>query len=217
MQQYIGLNIGSHVGDVPKHVNANRLYLKELLNLPSEPLWLNQEHGRRIIEAGESDNMNADGIYTDKPGIVCAIMSADCVPLLICDRLGERIAAIHVGWRGFCAGIVSEIISWFNGDKAGLMAWIGPHICPEHYEVGDDVYNACIKQDSDLKHAFTARSNGCWNASLEYMIRHELNSHTVQNITSSEQCTYASSQDFYSYRRDNQTGRMASLIWIDRI
>ena len=215
LHPYEGLNIGSHVGDDIEHVKANRLYLKKLLDLPSEPLWLNQEHGIHIIEAGQSDNYNADGIYTDQPGKVCVIMTADCVPLLICDSQGKRIAAIHVGWRGFSAGIVSEMIGRFNDINNELLVWIGPHISMENYEVGEDVYQACISRDLALKKAFTENNNGRWNASLELMIRHELSAQRVSHISSSGKCTFALKHEFFSYRRDKNTGRMASLIWID--
>ena len=144
---YDSLNLAYHVGDKPETVTLNRRYLKDLLDLPGEPLWLNQVHGNRVIEAGSSDNLDADGSFTDKPELVCVIMAADCLPLLICDNSGTKIAAVHVGWRGYCAGIITMALEAFRPIFQELIVWIGPHIRQNNYEVGDDVYYSCINRD----------------------------------------------------------------------
>lgn len=210
------LNLATHVGDDASRVSKNRQHLRSLLNLQSEPVWLNQVHGNRIINADAIESLDADGSFTDTPGTVCTIMTADCVPVLFCNRDGTRVAAVHIGWKGFCAGILDNAIKVFAQDLPGTHVWIGPHISRRNYEVGDDVRDACQARDSSLTRAFGPNSRGRWQADLEQMIRHELEKQGVRDITSSGHCTFADSGHFYSYRRDGQTGRFASLIWIQK-
>lgn len=213
---YNTLNLATHVGDDPESVLSNRKYLSELLKLPTEPRWLNQVHGNRIVCAERMDNNTADGIYTEKAGLVCTVMTADCVPVLLCNQAGTRVAAVHVGWKGFCENIIRNAVELYSDDLSGLSVWIGPHISKSHYEVGDDVWNSCLAVDRTLGNAFSKNTRGRWQADLEWIVRHTFKLHGVSNITSSTECTYAETDTFYSFRRDGQTGRMASMIWIDR-
>jgi YfiH family protein len=208
------LNLALHVGDVSETVRLNRSRLSELLKLPSTPVWLEQVHGNRIVTESDLDNNIADGIYSEKAGVVCVIMTADCVPLLLCNTSGTKIAAVHAGWRGFCAGVIDKALALFGKDE--VQAWIGPHIGADHYEVGDDVRSACLHKYPQLAHAFQPNQRGRWQANLETMVRHSLAGTGVKSIFSSNYCTYSEADKFYSYRRNPQTGRTASMIWMDR-
>ena len=210
------LNLALHVGDEANKVVGNRTYLNDLLKLPADPVWLNQTHGTRIINTNKIENNQADGSFTENSGVVCAVLTADCVPLLLCNSSGGKVAAIHVGWRGMSSGIISSAIEIFRNDREDMFVWIGPHISENNYEVGYDVYSSCTKKDNELEKAFTKNQNGRWYANLELMIRHELMKNGIYNIYISEYCTFKHSQYFYSYRRNNVTGRMASMIWIDK-
>lgn len=216
MPPYNSLNLATHVGDDPDAVAWNRNQLSVVLDLPSEPVWLNQIHGDRIICAEFMQDNNADGIYTDQAGLVCTVMTADCVPVLICNQAGTRIAAVHVGWKGYCADIISNALDLFRDEVSNLRVWIGPHIGRNNYEVGDDVRNACLAKHQELTSAFSQNPRSRWQADLELMVRHTLGLHGISRVVSANLCTYAESAMFYSYRRDGHTGRMASMIWIDR-
>jgi len=209
-------NLATHVGDDPFSVENNRDYLERLLNLPAKPIWLEQIHGNRIICADQVQDYSADGLYTDRAKTVCAIMTADCVPVLMCNSNGSRVAAIHVGWKGFCAGILGHSLDLFTDHLHELLIWIGPHIYKDSYEVGTDVRDTVLSANHQLSGAFSPNQRGRWQASLEFMIRYELESRGVSQISSANLCTFKHAEDFYSFRRDGKTGRMASLIWIDR-
>jgi len=211
---YDSLNLGLHVGDDVESVNRNRSYLADLLRLDSEPVWLEQVHGKRILTNNNHDNKIADGIYSELAGVVCVVMTADCVPLLLCNTRGNRIAAVHAGWRGICAGVVEAALTQFGTDE--LIAWIGPHIRADNYEVGDDVRDACINKHGQFSKAFRRNERGRWQADIEQMIGQILTNRGVNRIFSSGLCTYTRADIFYSYRRDQQTGRTASMIWIDK-
>lgn len=213
---YATLNLATHTDDNPESVDINRRTLAGLLDLPSPPVWLEQVHGNRIICADSADTLTADGAYTDLPGIVCTVMTADCVPVLLCNAEGNRVAAVHVGWKGYCADIIDQALQLFIQNQSGLHVWIGPHIRADNYEVGDDMRDACLAKDAGLSDAFIRNPRGRWQADLEYMVRQQFLKHDVNNISSLNRCTWAETELFYSYRRDGQTGRMASMIWIDR-
>jgi YfiH family protein len=210
------LNLATHTGDNPETVAANRQLLMERLDLPSAPVWLEQVHGNRIICADSADTRTADGAYTDRPGIVCTVMTADCVPVLLCNADGTRVAAVHIGWKGYCANIITHALQLFHPPLSGLHVWIGPHIRADNYEVGDDMRNACLAQNAELSTAFVRNRRGRWQADLEFMVRQQFLTNGVRNISSIGLCTWAEPDLFYSYRRDGQTGRMASMIWIDK-
>lgn len=206
------LNLAQHVGDDPSAVRQNR---QQLCFLPAEPLWLTQTHSNRILEADSAEkSLDADAAWTCNIGIVCAVLTADCVPLLLCDRAGTRVAAVHVGWRGLCAGIVENALHCLEPTQHSLLAWLGPHICSRHYEVGDEVREACLQRHARAEAAFRRNSRDRWQCSLEILITRCLEKHGI-DVTSSGHCTFGESERFYSYRRQKTTGRMASLIWMD--
>ncbi|MFQ5659312.1 MAG: peptidoglycan editing factor PgeF [Gammaproteobacteria bacterium] len=212
------LNLALLDGDDTGRVLRNRRYLRELLALPDEPVWLQQVHGNRVLTAPlPATRTPADGIYTNKAESVCAVLTADCVPLLLCHKSGTGIAAVHVGWRGLCRDIIENAIKRFSAPSNRILAWIGPHIGAEHYEVGKKVRNACIDSlSSAASEAFTMSRSGHWFADLNRLVRLNLVKLGVSEIYSCGRCSYREEKDFYSYRRDRETGRMASLIWMDR-
>jgi polyphenol oxidase len=211
---YASLNLAGHVGDDSRAVSENRRRLAALLQLPAEPIWLEQIHGNRVIAAHDHDSNTADAAWTDQPGIVCAILTADCLPLLLCDRHGTRVAAVHVGWRGLAAGIIDQTVTAL-APAGELLAWMGPCIGPDAYEVGDDVYQACRSLAAQARAAFTPTRPGHWLADLPQLVRLILADKGVAGCYGGDCCTYSDANRFYSYRRDGATGRMASLIWID--
>jgi len=215
---YNALNLAEHVGDDQDRVDANRQHLRRFLDLPADPHWLRQVHGNDVINACEAGrNTTADGSYTDTAGIVCAVLIADCLPLLLSDNRGTEIAAVHVGWRGFSKDIIGRVVAMFRAPPRALLAWLGPCIGANHYQVGDDVRLACLKQSTRFESAFTAApGGGRWRADLEGLARRRLEDLGLGNISGGGHCTFAEKSLFYSYRRDGTTGRMASLIWRDQ-
>lgn len=227
---YGGFNLGSHVGDAPEQVQANRHRL--LAQLPASPIWLNQVHGIRVLElpltsaATSSNPPEADAVMTQTPGIVCAVMTADCLPVLLSDKGGRVVGAAHAGWRGLAAGVLEALVgsmaSRVQAAPDELLAWLGPAIGPDAFEVGDDVREAFIALNAEnrqyFKPAATARAGKAakWLADLSGLASAKLQSMGLREITQSGLCTYTQADQFYSYRRDNVTGRMASMIWINR-
>lgn len=211
------LNLAEHVGDNREKVAENRARLKQALNLPAEPVWLKQVHGTRVVDAAVvSGTPEADGSYSRAAGVVCAVLTADCLPLLLCDEQGSRIAAVHVGWRGLAAGIIEAALQHL-GDTRQLMAWLGPAIGPHSFEVGGEVREMFVAHDAEANHAFRPSPTGRWLANLYQLARQRLNAQGVTRIYGGEWCTHSESQRFYSYRRDGVTGRMATLIWIKAV
>lgn len=202
------LNLGAACGDVSSRVAQNRRLLRA--RLPSGPGWLKQVHGNRVIHL---DNwyrgIAADAAWTDKPGQVAAVLTADCLPVLVADRDGGCVAAIHAGWRGLAAGVIAECIGALPAAPGALIAWIGPRICCEHYEVGEDVRNAF----TDSADAFINNRPGHWLADLAAIASRQLFDAGVCKVTDSRSCTAEGAQ-FFSYRRERRTGRMASVIWL---
>jgi polyphenol oxidase len=211
---YSSLNLATHVGDEPNAVAENRRRLAEHLHLPGEPNWLVQVHGNRLIAAHAHDSLPADAAWSDRPGTVCAVLTADCLPLLLCNRDGTRVAAVHVGWRGLAAGIITHVVATLAPAKA-LLAWLGPCIGPDAFEVGSDVYETCRLLSPDADAVFTVSRPGHWLADLRQLARMVLADAGVNDCYGGNYCTYTDSSRFYSYRRDGTTGRMASLIWMD--
>ena len=210
-----GFNLAGHVGDEPAAVAVNREQLRQRLNLPAEPLWLKQQHGNKVIKAEMEQPGDADGAYTGKSGKVCAVLTADCIPLLLCNRDGTEAAALHIGWRGLCSRITRSGLSLFKSAPGELLAWIGPHIRQEHYEVGIDVVDACSPIWAETHSAVTPSRANRWRLDLAQLVRTELLNLGVTAISDCRQCTYANRELFYSYRRDGVTGRMASMIWME--
>lgn len=212
---YGSLNPATHVNDNPEHVAINRQIISDALQLPSAPVWLQQVHGIDVIKADQTHELlPADASYTDQAGVVCAILTADCLPVLFCGDDGEVIGAAHAGWRGLQAGILRETVAKMNCKK--IQVWFGPAISAEHFEVGADVYQAFISENPLAARAFTATAPDKWLADIYQLARIDLAECGVSEIYGGGLCTFADAQRFYSYRRDGAaTGRMASLIWRD--
>jgi YfiH family protein len=211
---YAGMNPALHVGDQTDRVLQNRQILKERLHLPSEPVWLNQIHSNLAIDAAKSESLpDADSSYTSKPGIVCTVMTADCLPLLVCDTSGTYIAAIHAGWRGLLAGIITNTVK--NLPKSNLMVWLGPAIGPESFEVGSEVRDVFMKKSDEFATAFKQAGDDKWLADIYQLARIELIQLGIEKVYGGNFCTVSDQARFFSYRRDHETGRMATLIWRD--
>lgn len=191
--------------------------LQSLLGIPTEPVWLQQVHGSKIVAAvPENQNKMADASYSRTPNQVCIVTTADCLPVLLCDRNGEQVAAIHAGWRGLAEGVLETAIEQLNVPTLELLAWFGPAISQSKFEVGEDVFCAFEKKLNNLEQAFIRHQVNKWQADLYQIARLILMRLGVQNIYGGNYCTYSQPELFFSYRRDNnETGRMASLIWID--
>lgn len=209
------LNLGTHVGDHIASVRTNRELLAACLNLPSEPVWLEQVHGIRVLTLpAENDNVIADAVVSRTPGQVCAVMTADCLPVLFCDEAGTVVGAAHAGWRGLAAGVLEATLLEMNVAPESVMAWLGPAIGPHAFEVGDDVRDTFIAHSALAKDAFVAAGNK-WLADIYHLARLRLAAAGVHHIYGGEYCTLSDAERFFSYRRDGQTGRMATLVWLD--
>lgn len=218
---YGGFNLGQHVGDDPAAVAANRNHLKGIA--PAEPVWLTQVHGTRALDLPQEASEvspEADAVMTTTPGVVCAVMTADCLPVLLADRAGRIVGAAHAGWRGLADGVLQALVRQMNhkisGQPSDLLAWLGPAIGPDAFEVGDDVRQAFVVQDPAYSQHFQPGVAGKWMADLSALAASKLQALGVNDITYSGCCTFTQSDRFYSYRRDQVTGRMATMIWIDR-
>jgi polyphenol oxidase len=212
---YAEFNLAVHVGDSRSAVSHNRQHLSRLLKLPSEPCWLDQYHSAVVIDpAAEPDTRHADGAWTDRVDTVCAVLTADCLPLLLCNSAGTEIAAVHCGWRGLAGGIIASALARMYSPPTDLLAWLGPAIGPAHYEIDQSVYTAFQPQLSRTDSVFQATRPGHWRLDLYAAAKQLLHAAGLRSIYGGERCTYRDSDRFYSYRRDGETGRMASLIWI---
>ncbi|MDK2123574.1 peptidoglycan editing factor PgeF [Parachitinimonas caeni] len=209
---FASLNLGDHVGDDPNAVLANRRLLRQAL--PAEPLWLKQVHGIQVVDAAAGvQGVEADAVFARQPGVVCAIMTADCLPVLLTTAKGDRVAAVHAGWRGLCDGVIEAAITAMGGED--LMAWLGPAIGPGAFEVGPEVREAFLAKDAAASQHFrSADHNGKWLADIYGLARQRLHTVGVTRIFGGGDCTVTDAERFFSYRRDKTTGRMASLIWL---
>ncbi|MCX7099536.1 MAG: peptidoglycan editing factor PgeF [Methylococcales bacterium] len=214
---YATLNPATHVGDDPNKVNHNRQLIAEMLALPHEPVWLEQIHSNKAVDAASTVALpQADASYTDQAGIVCAVLTADCLPLLACTSDGSRVAAIHAGWRGLLAGVISNTLTAMLPTEtamADLLIWLGPAIGPDCFEVGLEVRDAFLEKSATYSPAFKAQANGKCLADIYQLAKIELASLGISQVFGGTHCTVTEKEDFYSYRRDSQTGRMATLIW----
>lgn len=213
---YASLNLGEHVNDDVIKVARNRQLLSPYL--PSEPVWVNQVHGIEVIDAAHSTYLqNADASYTTKPNVVCVTMTADCLPVLLCDKAGTIVAAVHAGWRGLCDGVIETAVNKMQVSPNEILAWLGPAIGRNVFEVGDDVRQQFIQQDHRAEQAFKAHGNK-WLCDMYSIAKQRLNNIGVTQIygasVNEDFCTYTDESQFFSFRRDNVTGRMASLIWL---
>jgi len=212
---YASLNLGDHVGDQPQAVARNRALVRASLNLGAEPVWLKQVHGTNVVDAASTEaGAAADGAYTDKKGVTCAVLTADCLPIFICDRRGTEIALLHGGWRGLAAGVVEAGLQRFHAPADELLVWLGPAIGPGRYEVGEDVRRVFLAHDAQAAEAFRPRLAGKWDMDIYRVARQRLVAAGARAIYGGQYCTAAQSSLFFSHRRDGVTGRMASLIWL---
>jgi YfiH family protein len=219
---YTSNNMGLHVGDDPQAVMQNRTVMSSELGLIKSPQWLEQIHGVKVVNA-KSDGLvrTADGSYSNEKGQACLVMTADCLPILLCDQKGTQVAAIHCGWRSLAKGITARVLEKFIGSPKNILAYLGPAISQPHFEVGVDVLEAFFKSARSPAHAdaianafISAQRPMHFYADIYALARAELNALGVTQIYGGDYCTYAQTEDFYSYRRDKVTGRMASLIWL---
>ena len=209
---YESFNVGLRTDDDPATVSANRAALRALL--PSEPVWLRQVHGSRVIDADAPPAMlEADAAVARAAGTVCAILVADCVPVLLTDRAGTRVAAAHAGWRGLAAGVLENTVRAMATEPGDLFAFLGPGIGPNAFEVGADVRDAFLAVDTAAVSAFRPHAPGKWLADLYELARRRLARVGVGRVYGGGLCTYSDPGRFFSYRRERTTGRMAALIW----
>ena len=231
---YDSLNLGGHVGDAPEAVAENRRLVREELALGGEPVWLQQVHGTRVVEvsggtgrAAVSATLDegaattpgalvADAAVTRRVGVACAILVADCIPVLFAAHDGSIVGAAHAGWRGLAGGVLEATVAAMSGlgaDPTRLSAWLGPGIGQDSFEVGDEVRAAFVGHDARASEAFLPHQRGKWQCDLFALARSRLAAVGLTDITGGEFCTYADKKRFFSYRRDGQCGRMAALIW----
>lgn len=209
---FASLNLAAHVGDDPENVAQNRVQLRTALDLPGEPAWLEQVHGAEAIDVTCPEPRRADAGFTRTTGVVCAVLTADCLPVLLCNAAGSRVAAVHAGWRGLAAGVLENAVAAL--DAPDLMAWLGPAIGPYAFEVGAEVRQAFVAAYPECAAAFSPAENGKWRADLYELARLALRRAGVRAVYGGGWCTYGDAARFYSYRREGTTGRMASLIWL---
>ncbi|MDP2751706.1 MAG: peptidoglycan editing factor PgeF [Rhodocyclaceae bacterium] len=205
-------NLAPHVGNDPQQALTNRMRLRA--QCPVEPLWLTQVHGTRCVDVDVSEGEEADASFSRRRGSVCAVLTADCLPVLLCDKAGTVVAAAHAGWRGLADGVLEATVAAMKVPAQDLMAWLGPAIGPASFEVGAEVRTAFMKVDPTTAEAFTAgHSTDKWWCDLYALARRRLNAGGVSSLWGGGRCTFAEPEHFYSFRRDN-VGRMASLIWL---
>ncbi len=213
---YAGLNLGDHVGDEPRAVRQNRELLQRELGLPAQPLWLEQVHGCEVVRVErDSGGCTADAAMTRESGRVCAVLTADCLPLLLCDRAGSRVAAVHAGWRGLLDGVIESALDALELPAEQLLCWMGPAIGPDVFEVGSEVRAGFVERDPGSAAAFRPSPAGRWLADIHALARRRLAARKIGFVAGGGYCTVSNPGRFYSYRRDGVTGRMASLIWIE--
>jgi YfiH family protein len=211
---YASLNLGDHVGDDPAAVRRNREFAREVCGLPAEPAWLSQVHGTRVVEANAMpDADRADGAVTDHAGVVCAVLTADCLPVVLTARDGSRVGVAHAGWRGLCDGILEATVSAMRVPATQLLAWLGPAISQSAFEVGGEVRERFIEADPEAAGCFAANDRGRWQADLYGLARLRLERLGVSAIGGGGRCTFTEAGDFFSYRRDGPCGRMATFVF----
>jgi YfiH family protein len=228
------LNVGVHVGDAPSAVRENRRLLRAALALPSEPLWLDQVHGIEVVDADAvtaagvaadaavdaAPRPRGDAVVTSRPGTVCGIQVADCLPALFASRNGRRIGAAHAGWRGLAAGVLEATMAALAVPADQLMVWLGPAIGVAHFEVGDEVRAAFQAQTArhagDPAAAFRRNARGRWDCDLYALARQRLVAAGVHSIWGGEQDTFGQPERYFSHRRGAPTGRHVALLWLDK-
>jgi YfiH family protein len=222
---YDTLNVGTGIGDSVESVAENRRRLRQQLQLPSEPVWLEQVHGTDVVDVGlvsgertgGSAVPRADAAISRAAGIVCAVRVADCMPVLFAARDGSAVGAAHAGWRGLAAGVLEAAIRRIDVSPSELIAWMGPTIGQEHFEVGEEVRDAFLARDGEAHSAFVSNARGRWQCDLYALARRSLMTLGVEEVFGGGWCTFAESARFFSYRRDGRCGRMAALIWLESV
>jgi YfiH family protein len=226
LRPYASLNLGAHVGDDPAAVLANRHRLRVAAELPAEPTWLSQVHGARVLDLDAPGVLGggavgadgalgpADAAVTRRPGRICAILAADCLPVLFAADSGEAVGAAHAGWRGLAGGVLEATVQALGVPPPTLLAWLGPAIGPRHFEIGPEVRDELLKGDAGAEAAFTMNARGRFMADLGALARRRLARLGIDRTYGGGECTYSQSATHFSHRRDGQTGRQASLIWL---
>lgn len=219
---YAGFNMAAHVGDNPGSVAANRDILVQSLMLPEQPVWLTQVHGIAVLRHDGTDlakaSLEYDACYSNQPGKVCAVMTADCLPVLFSSQDGLEVAAAHAGWRGLVDGVLAATVGNFACPRSEILAWLGPAIGPANFEVGEDVYKRFLTQwqgygEQPVKQCFMPQTKTHWLCDIYQLARLQLSALGVRAIFGGDEDTVAELQRYYSFRRDAITGRMASLVW----
>jgi YfiH family protein len=211
--EFESLNLSARVGDDPQRVARNRAILRECL--PARPAWVKQVHGTAVIDAAEATpEREADAMVTRAAGVVCAVLTADCLPVLVADRAGKTVGIAHAGWRGLAAGIIENVVRAMGVPASDLMAYLGPGIGPRRYEVGENVRQAFVRTSPEAEAAFESVQGGKYHADLAKLARQRLSAAGIGEVHGANLCT-ASDERFFSFRRDRVTGRMASLIWLE--
>ena len=226
--EFSGLNLALHVGDQPEAVHQNRQTLSGYLNLPDDPYWLNQVHQATAVNTAEQIKQatpDADASFSTSKNQVCVVMTADCLPVLICNRNGNKVAAAHAGWRGLAEGVIESTITELQEAPEQLLVWLGPAIGAQSFEVGEEVKQAFIskfekanltQQNSEqLESSFIENKPGHYLADMYQLARLTLSLIGVEAVYGGEYCTFSDANHFYSFRRDGKTGRQASLIWFE--
>lgn len=206
-------NLGDHVGDEPSAVAWNRQHLQNVLGC--QPVWLEQVHSSVAVQAAPESRVTADASWSETPGLACAVLTADCLPVLFCDRAATRVAAAHAGWRGLAGGVIEATLGVLAVPADEVLVWLGPAIGPAAFEVGPEVRDAFVAQHSSAAGAFVAsRNDGRFMADIYQLARIRLAAAGVDAVYGGGLCTFSDPR-FYSYRRAARTGRFASLIWLD--
>jgi len=213
---YDSNNLALHVGDNKDHVVKNRMQLTQKLNLPAEPFWLEQIHSNECIIAGKNNSRKADAAISRYKEFPLVVMSADCLPLTVSNKQGTEIAVIHAGWRGLLNGVIHNTISKLNSKKYEIIVWVGPAICQNCYEVGDEVYTLFTNKLPFCDTAFK-RKKGKWYMDLSRIAELILQDLGIDTVFQSNTCTYEHENEYYSYRRNPQTGRIATLVWFNEL
>ena len=232
---YASLNLSTGVGDDAATVALNRRILAQMLDLPGEPLWLRQVHGTRVLDldggdlpaatqrsgqpssapSASSQRPATDGAVTSRRGQPCVVLTADCLPVLLCDTSGTRVGVAHAGWRGLAGGVLESAVRRMNVDPGGLMAWVGPGIGPGAYEVGSEVLDKFAASDPNAAQYFAPNTNGRWQADLCGLARQRLRAAGVEAVYGGGWCTHTETERFFSHRREAPCGRMATVIWLE--
>jgi polyphenol oxidase len=214
------LNLGAHVGDTPADVAENRRRLREAAGLPDEPVWLSQIHGIEVADLDRIDKRLpgspvADAAVSRQRGRICAILSADCLPVLFASESGDVVGAAHAGWRGLASGVLEAAVRAMGTDPSTLLVWLGPAIGPAHFEIGSEVREAFLRSDPGAEEAFTVNTRGRYMADLPVLARSRLRRLGIERVHGGGHCTFQRDGWYFSHRRDGRTGRQATLIWLD--